>query len=203
MRSNTGIGQRETGQGGPTGFQEDSPPLLLVRTAWGTSGGGRFADRLESRSMCTRYGQETRARASKALLGIHGRRILDALLVEHNAHAGRENGRLIVTYDQLERGWGVSRRKIAPAIRDLERRGLVRRTAVGCGNRKTGERQPSQYRITFLNSFPDRLRETDEWRAFTAPGRRKKTGSPVSQHDESGGQEVASTRRSNGGPREG
>jgi hypothetical protein len=136
-------------------------------------------------------------------LGIHGRRILDALLVEHNAHAGRENGRLIVTYDQLERGWGVSRRKIAPAIRDLERRGLVRRTAVGCGNRKTGERQPSQYRITFLNSFPDRLRETDEWRAFTAPGRRKKTGSPVSQHDESGGQEVASTRRSNGGPREG
>jgi hypothetical protein len=106
-------------------------------------------------------------------LGIHGRRLLDFLLIEQIAHGHQLNGRLVATYDQLAEA-GIPRRKIRGAIADLEKRGLVRRTAIGCGNRRTGDRQPSRYRLTFFGSLPDRMEPTNEWRLFTAPKRRPK-----------------------------
>lgn len=132
-------------------------------------------------------------------LGIHARRVLDALLIEHNAHAGTENGRLVATYDQLERDFGISRRKISPAIHDLEKRGLIRRTSVGHGSGRTGEHVPSRYRLTFLGSLPDRMGPTDEWQHFTATKPHKISDRPVSQSNVAGGPLVAPARRSRGG----
>ena len=132
-------------------------------------------------------------------LGIHARRVLDALLVEHVAHRGLENGRLVAPYDQLEKDWGISRRKIAGAIRELEQRGLVQRVAIGHGNRRTGERAPSLYRLTFLASLPDRLPASNEWRAYSAPRRSAKTDRPVSLSDTTGCHAVAPRRVARGG----
>jgi hypothetical protein len=132
-------------------------------------------------------------------LGIHARRLLDALLVEHVAHACQENGRLVATYDQLVQEFGIPRRKIRGAIAELEKRGLVRRTAVGCGNRRTGDRQPSMYRLTFLGSAPDRLDPTDEWQSYVAPKAAAKTDRPVSLPDIRGCHMVEPFRVSHGG----
>lgn len=124
-------------------------------------------------------------------LGIHSRRVLDALLIEHVNHRLTENGRLIATYDQLEKDYGVPRRKIAHAIRDLEERGLIERTAVGCGNRLHGQRSPSRYRLTFLHSLPDRIYASNKWRQYKAQRRARKTDRPVPLPDAEGSHMVA------------
>jgi len=129
-------------------------------------------------------------------LNIQGRRVLDALLVEHASHASRENGRLIVTYDQLQRAYGMSRRKIAPAIKDLEQRGLIRRTAEGYAT--DGKRQPSLYRLTFLASLPDREGPSGEWRKYKKPSG-KKEADPEPASAMSGNQRLVPVRRPHGG----
>jgi hypothetical protein len=132
-------------------------------------------------------------------LGIHARRLLDALLIEHLAHRNLENGRLVATYDQLEREWHIPRRKIRGAIAELETRGLVRRTAAGSGNRRTGDRQPSLYRLTFLHSLPERMEATNEWRSYAIPKLMPKTDLPVSLPDIAGCHRVTPRRVSYGG----
>jgi hypothetical protein len=132
-------------------------------------------------------------------LGIHARRLLDALLVEYTAHGQRENGRLPMPYDQLEREWHIPRRKIRGAIAELDKRGLVRRTAIGSGNRRTGDRQPSLYRLTFLGSLPDRMDPTNEWKSYVASKPTPKTDRPVSLSDIAGCHTVEPRRVSYGG----
>lgn len=61
---------------------------------------------------------------------IHCRRLLDFLWIENCNHAGRENGRLQATYNQLER-FGLQRRRIKGAIEEAARRGLVEVTRKG------------------------------------------------------------------------
>lgn len=100
--------------------------------------------------------------------GISSRHVIDALVLENAKHAGRENSRLIATYDQLVEA-GISRRKIPGALADLDKRGLVRRTVIGSGNRKAGESKPSQYRLTFFGT--ETAGPTDEWRDYIAPKR--------------------------------
>ncbi len=51
-------------------------------------------------------------------LSVNGRRLLDFLELEHLAHAGRENGHLKATYDQLEE-YGISRRLIPRTIGEV------------------------------------------------------------------------------------
>ncbi len=133
--------------------------------------------------------------------GIHTRRLIDFLQIEHVAHGSIENGRLVATYDQLAKA-GISRRKIPGTIADAETRGLVRRTAIGSGNRRAGDRAPSLYRLTFLGSLPDRIGPTDEWRNYVpspAPERLQKAHRPVPQLDTEGCHTVAPRRVSYGG----
>ena len=51
-------------------------------------------------------------------------RVMHRIEIEHLAHGGAENGKLIVTYDQLVE-WGVDRKAIAPAIRELTALGFL------------------------------------------------------------------------------
>jgi hypothetical protein len=74
-------------------------------------------------------------------------RLLEFLEIEHLRHGGNENGLLLAPYTQLIE-FGVTRRLIAPTIREAERLGLVR---VERGGKKgTTVTEVSRYRLTYL-----------------------------------------------------
>lgn len=83
-----------------------------------------------------------------AALSFAARRILDRLEIEHAHHGGKDNGNLPCTYDDFER-FGVRRKSIAPAIRQLVECGFVEITRKGSGG-NAEFRQPSRYRLTYL-----------------------------------------------------
>ncbi len=96
-------------------------------------------------------------------MSINGRRVLDRLLLEHIAHAGSENGALIVTHDQF-REFGASGNAIKPAIDELVFLGFVRCER---GGRWAGKNTPSRYRLTWVG---DRVgaAPTNEWEGVTS-----------------------------------
>ena len=47
------------------------------------------------------------------------RRVIERIEIELGHHGGKDNGRLIVTYDVFE-SYGIDRHAIAPAIREAE-----------------------------------------------------------------------------------
>ncbi len=97
------------------------------------------------------------------LRGINCARLIDFLLVEHRNHAGRENGNLMATYDQLV-GYGLSRRLISHAIAEAEFLGLLR---VDRGGRWANSNQPSTFRLTFYANRQGNP-PTNEWSGKTA-----------------------------------
>lgn len=101
---------------------------------------------------------------SNALAVLNGvaRRCLDRLLLEHLDHAGKENGRLKVTYGDFE-AFGIRRASIAAALRELVAAGLIEVVQKGRGGNRE-YRKPHIFRITFLPT-PE-AEPTDEWRRF-------------------------------------
>lgn len=87
---------------------------------------------------------------------------LDRLAIEHMAHGGKENGNLIVTYDDFA-AFGVRRASVAEAIRLLEKLGLIVVTERGRGG-NAEFRRPARYRVTFLSS--GRASPTNEWASY-------------------------------------
>src|SRR5690242_17325171 len=61
---------------------------------------------------------------------INCRRFIERLELEHMAHAGKENGRLGVSYDQFVE-FGIGRRFIDDVIKEAEDRGLIEVTFRG------------------------------------------------------------------------
>jgi hypothetical protein len=105
---------------------------------------------------------------------IHCVRLLDRLELEHMAHAGRENGYLIVTYEQLVE-CGIGRRFIRAAIAEAEERGLLVVERHGA-YRGGARRQPNLYRLTYLRSrfeavtgTPYQVGPTNDWRQYRDP----------------------------------
>jgi hypothetical protein len=82
------------------------------------------------------------------------------LEIELAHHGGNDNGKLPLTYDDIER-YGVHRQAIAPALRELAALGFIEITERGrAGN---GEfRRPHQFRLTYRNLA--RANPTNEWR---------------------------------------
>lgn len=95
-----------------------------------------------------------------ASLSLAARRCLDRLEIEHAHHGAKENGNLPCTYGDFER-FGVRRKSIAPAIRELVAAGLIEITHKGRGG-NAEFRQPSRYRLTYLHTRTGA--PTDEWR---------------------------------------
>lgn len=75
-------------------------------------------------------------------LGINAMRLLDFLMIENMAHAGRRNGFLLAPYDQLV-AFGIGRRLIDGAIKEARASGLL------AAKRGTG-RKLSTYTLTWL-----------------------------------------------------
>ncbi len=92
------------------------------------------------------------------------KRVLERIELEHMRHAGRENGRLIVTYDDFAKA-DIRRQSVALALRQLSALGFLEVTVSGY---KTagGDKIPSKYRLTHVFSagaYNDGT-PTEEWR---------------------------------------
>ena len=84
-------------------------------------------------------------------LGIHARRILDYLLLEHASHAGLENGNLGAAYSSLAK-FGVTEDDIPKGLAELMATGFIR--CEHRAHRVAAGGDPSRYAITW---FPTRV----------------------------------------------
>jgi hypothetical protein len=91
--------------------------------------------------------------------------VLSRIELEHRYHGGKENGRLLVTYEQLER-YGLERGSIPPALRELEAVGIIEITQHGRGG-NAEYRMPNMFRLTCEPAQEGNV--TNDWKRF--PGR--------------------------------
>ena len=95
-------------------------------------------------------------------MSINCYKLIFHLLIEHSNHAGRENGRLLSTYGQLQ-DYGLTRNKIRSVIEEAEFLGLIKHKR---GRKVVALNQPNSYRLTFYaddeNGFA-----TNEWKSMT------------------------------------
>jgi hypothetical protein len=87
-------------------------------------------------------------------------RVMHRIEIEHMNHGGAENGRLQVTFDQFVE-YGVTRRLIAPAIRELTALGFLEVTEPGHAG-ADGEGKANRFRLTYVNC-KSREQPTNEW----------------------------------------
>jgi hypothetical protein len=92
-------------------------------------------------------------------------RVIERLEIELMRHAGKNNGNLIVTYDQFVQH-GIRRKSIAPAIQLLVDVRLLEITQRGW--RSAGQHRPAHYRLTFLPTAG--APATDEWKGYACRG---------------------------------
>ena len=98
--------------------------------------------------------------AFRALSG-NGLRVLFRILAEHMAHAGTQNGKLVVTHNDFHQ-YGIRRASIAAAIQEVEAMGFIQ---VNRGTRFNGHREPSLYRITWLPDL-EGSEPTNRWKGI-------------------------------------
>jgi hypothetical protein len=97
-----------------------------------------------------------------AALSLAGRRVLDRVEIELARHAGKDNGRLPVTYRDFQ-VYGIDRHSIRPALRELEHLGFIEITEHGVAG--MGEaRKPNLFRLTYRDTAGKPA--TDEWTAI-------------------------------------
>jgi DNA-binding PadR family transcriptional regulator len=90
------------------------------------------------------------------------RRVLDRIELEHMHHGNAENGQLPVTFENFE-DYGLDRKSISPAIRELEALGFIEITQHGrSGNAEF--RRPNKFRLTYIHKYQNGEQATDEWR---------------------------------------
>ena len=98
-------------------------------------------------------------------LSLAARRVIDRILVEHMGQGGKENGRLIVTYDDFQT-YGIRRQSLPDAIALAVKLGFVDVTTRG--RRSAGHnRTPSTYGITWLPRH-DWAPASNRWKAVSA-----------------------------------
>jgi hypothetical protein len=112
-------------------------------------------------------GREMLRSGAMRALSLHARRALDRIMVEHMDHAGQENGRLKVTWQDFEK-FGVHRRFIKRALGELAAVGLVAIEQPGRRPHGPDRGDPTQYRLAHLPVCePANFRPpTNEWKRF-------------------------------------
>jgi hypothetical protein len=100
-------------------------------------------------------------------------RFVAFLMLEYMNHAGRENGRLQATFTQLV-AFGISRRKIEPAINEAVQHGLVAVERRGGLYGADQCRTTSLYRLTWIGCVNPAREATNEWKRY-----KRKIISPV------------------------
>jgi hypothetical protein len=83
------------------------------------------------------------------VLSLSAHRVLDRVCIELAQHAGNDNGKLPVTYEQFVE-YGIHRHAIAPAIRELEALGFL--VVTERGRPSAGEfRLPNRFLLPWIN----------------------------------------------------
>jgi hypothetical protein len=92
------------------------------------------------------------------VLSLTGRRILDRVEIELAQHAGNDNGKLPITYNDLI-AFGIHDHAIGAGLREVEALGLaeIKRSIAGSAT----HRKPNRFRLTYRPA--DSKRETNEW----------------------------------------
>jgi hypothetical protein len=85
-------------------------------------------------------------------------KVFHRILIEYMKHAGQDNGRLIVTYNDFI-AYGVRKSSINHAIKLLETAGFIR---VERGAFRGKEKRPSKFALTFYGV--DHLPPTNDWK---------------------------------------
>jgi hypothetical protein len=117
-----------------------------------TTIGGQFAPRLIEMLESSAY----------RALSLSGHRVLARLEIELGHHGGTDNGRLPVTYADFER-YGIERKSIAPALREVLALGFVRITERGRPSKSDFGRHPNYFEITYLRGAHGE-EPTHEWK---------------------------------------
>jgi hypothetical protein len=94
------------------------------------------------------------------VLSLSAHRVLNRLEIEHAHHAGNDNGKLPVTFNQFGE-CGIDRHAIAPALREVCALGFVEITEHGQA-RNREFRRPNLFRLTYRDF--GRAAATNEWR---------------------------------------
>jgi hypothetical protein len=89
-------------------------------------------------------------------------RVLFRLEIELLHHGGNDNGKLVVTFDQFEK-YGVRRKSIAAALRELEALGFIQIVERGCAG-NAGYGKPNVFRLTYRPSDGAPEDGSHEWR---------------------------------------
>ena len=97
-------------------------------------------------------------------LSLSGHRVLARLEIEHGHHGGTDNGRLPVTYADFER-YGIERKSIAPALREVQALGFVRITARGRPSKSDFARHPNYFELTYIHGAYGEA-PTHEWKRY-------------------------------------
>ena len=100
---------------------------------------------------------------------INTRRLVERIILEHMAHAGTENGRLICTYRDFERH-GIGKRHIAGAVEDAASRGLIVVTEKGKASSGIN-RWPSRYALGWL-PLHNGAAASNRWKQWSRPAAR-------------------------------
>jgi hypothetical protein len=95
------------------------------------------------------------------VLSLAAHQALMRIEVEHMSHGGKENGKLPVTYRQLEE-WGVRRHSVASGVRELVALGIIEITRRGYSG-AADMRAPSLYRLTYLQAWNAKDTGTHEY----------------------------------------
>jgi hypothetical protein len=99
-------------------------------------------------------------------LSLAGRRVIDRVEIEHGHHAGTDNGKLPVTFDQFCE-YGLHRHSIAPGMREAVALGFLEVTQKGrAGNAE--HRAPNLFRLTYRPSDGVRGDGSHEWRRIAS-----------------------------------
>lgn len=96
------------------------------------------------------------------VLSLSAHRALCRIEIEHAHHAGRENGRLPVTYTDFE-AYGISKHCVVKAIRELEALGFIEVTEHGRGGNAEWH-IPNKFRLTYRPQCYAPYAESNEWR---------------------------------------
>ncbi len=97
-------------------------------------------------------------------LSLAARRVIDRIISEHMGQGGKENGRLIVTYDDFH-AYGIRRQSLSDAIELAIKLGFVDLTVRG--RRSAGaNRTPSMYGLTWLPRH-DWTPPSDRWKTVS------------------------------------
>jgi hypothetical protein len=111
-------------------------------------------------------------------LSLVARRVIDRIILEHMAHAGTENGNLVVTYKHFT-NFGIRHSSISGAIQEAVERGFVIITEKGRAS--TGpNRWPTRYALGWL-PLKDGTPATNRWKAWT----KRRSAGPIPGNIES------------------